>query len=197
VRTGEMEDGGGDDYLDDEENAAYAEGAREDRDAAGFYDDEDGRDGRRPRSAGGRSERSDARSGYSRPSTRGSDLSRGDGDGDDDAESRGSGSGSGDEDDGEDEDGSGGGGSGDEDAGELLRTAHHVDGKYLAIKVFEDENENGEPLIAFEVVFPLKSQRWTIFADPLKVGLQPGAWEGMPTQEKQDLLVLMLDELEW
>ena len=67
----------------------------------------------------------------------------------------------------------------------------------LAIKVFEDENEDGGVLIAFEIVFPLKSRNWTIFADPLKVGLTPGAWEAMPTDEKRSLVTLMLDELEW
>ena len=88
-------------------------------------------------------------------------------------------------------------GHSDDGAIELLRTAHHVDGKYLAIKVFEDENEDGGVLIAFEIVFPLKSRNWTIFADPLKVGLTPGAWEAMPTDEKRSLVTLMLDELEW
>jgi len=85
---------------------------------------------------------------------------------------------------------------------ELLRTAFHVEGRYLAIKVFEPPvptagRNQGRPSIVFDVVFPLKSVRWTLPVDILGVGLEPGAWEAMPLDEKRSLATHMLDELEW
>ena len=55
----------------------------------------------------------------------------------------------------------------------------------------------GRPMLVFDVVFPLKSQRWTLPVDVLGVGLEPGAWETMSVAEKQALATHMLDELQW
>jgi hypothetical protein len=101
--------------------------------------------------------------------------------------------------------GKGGGGAGGQlqDLGtELLRTAHQVDQKFLAIKVYEKSVpdvgvDRGRPLLLFDIVFPLKSQRWSLPVDILSIGLEPGAWEAMPLDEKQALATHMLDELQW
>ena len=55
----------------------------------------------------------------------------------------------------------------------------------------------GRPIIIFDVVFPLKSQRWSLPVDILGIGLEPGAWEAMPLEEKRALATHMLDELTW
>jgi len=57
--------------------------------------------------------------------------------------------------------------------------------------------EAGRPMLLFDIVFPLKSQRWALPVDVLGIGLEPGAWETMSGSEKQALATHMLDELQW
>merc|ERR1712159_723590 len=81
----------------------------------------------------------------------------------------------------------------------ILKTGYHIDEVFVAIKCFEHGDADG-PLIGFQIVHPrssTQSKQWTITADPLKLGLQDGAWEAMPVDEKQSLCTLMLDEIRW
>lgn len=78
----------------------------------------------------------------------------------------------------------------------ILKTGYHIEGVFVAVKCFEHTGATS-PLIFFQVVYPIKSRQWTLTADPISIGLQPGAWEAMPADEKQSLCNLLLDELRW
>ena len=52
-------------------------------------------------------------------------------------------------------------------------------------------------MIVFEVVYSLTSMQWRLTADPVDIGLEPGAWQAMPKGEKEELCHHLIQRLRW